>query len=208
MKTVFDYGEYEKLFTDERTQKIFNEVDKISKKTEIKYSLIGGMAAYIRVKNPPDDFPDLDFQLFCRVSDGKKFIEAVSKRPKFELISAGFEDDATFGVLFYDEDIQVDIFTDMEQLKPAKTSRMANVELSPVEFLIIEKLIRSKASDIRSVLDLLAFEDYDKRVLYQMARERHLSGAIRHLEYFARRIVLGKISKSGIESVVKRLTDS
>lgn len=207
-RTVFDYGEYEKLYTDKRTSKIFDEVDQLAKKMKMKYALIGGLAAYIIIKNPPQDIPDVDFQIYADGVSGRRFIEALARRPKFDLGQFAFEKDASFGMFMYDDWVQVDVFTDLENLEPDKTNRFVNVEIEPVEYLIIEKMIRAKPDDVRSALDLLAYTDYDKRLLHQLARERHLTGVINHMEYFSRRIAAGRISDDGIKSIVKRISVS
>ncbi len=208
IKASFDYGEYEKLYADKRTEKVLSEVDKLAKKMKVKYALIGGLATYIHVKNPPEDYPDIDFQLYCDAKLGRKFLEALALRPKFELGQFAYEDQAVFGMFIYDDWVQVDIFTDIEDLEPRTTKRAAGVELNPVEYLIIEKMIRGNKSDVKSVLDLMAFSDYDKRLLHRLAKERHLTGAIGHLEYFSRRIAAGRVSSSGIKAIVDRIAQS
>lgn len=204
-KTVFEYGEYEKLHADKRTAKVFDEVDRLANKMKVKYALIGGLAAYLIVKNPPQDIPDIDFQIYTDGLEGEKFIKALTRRPKFELGQSSFGSYASFGMFMYDDWVQVDVFTDLENLEPEKTNRFSNVEVEPVEYLIIDKMISAREHDVKVALDLLAYADYDKGLLHQMARERRLTGVINHMEYFARRIAAGRISGAGIAALVKRL---
>lgn len=208
MNTSFDYGDYEKLYADKRTAKILGIVDKLAKDLGVKYALIGGLAAYIHVKNPPEDFPDIDFQLYCDGDDGWMFLNELAKKPKFLVGQIGREEESVFGMFLYDNWVQVDVFTDMEDLEPRNTNRLVDVEVNPVEYLIIEKMIRGNENDVKSVLDLLAFKDYDKRLLAQLARERHLTGAIGHLQYFARRIATGRVTPEGVKAIVKRIASS
>lgn len=205
MTTAFDYGEYEKLHADQRTWKALECIDKVSKKTGTAYRLIGGLAAYMHVKNPPEDFPDIDIQIQSDAAGGEEFIRAVEQCPKFDLFQ--FEDSgaAVFGMFLYDKEIQIDMFTDLEQEEPNRTKRMKRVEVEPVEYLVIEKLMRGKAHDIKVVLDLLAFTDYDKRLLSQLAREKHLTGQVGHLQYFARSLAAGRLTPTALKNVVKRL---
>lgn len=205
---AFDYGEYEKMYADKRTVTALEEIDKAAEAIGIEYALIGGLAAYLYMKNPPEDFPDIDIQVYADSARCEVLIDALARRPKFKLGHRDYaedEFDAVFASFIYDKWVQVDIFNDMEQLQPTKTKRVKAVELEPVEYLVIEKLVRSNASDIKMVLDLLAYMDYDKRLLSKLAAERHLTGMVSHLRYFANKHSVGKLSQRAIDSIVKRL---
>jgi hypothetical protein len=208
MSTAFNYGDYEKLYeklhADKRTWKALKCIDKAAKKLGIDYALIGGLAAYMHVKNPPEDYPDIDIQIYSDAENGERLIKAIAKYPKFHLLQFENSGVASFGVFIYDKEIQIDAFTDLEQADPTDTKRMQGVE--PVEYLVIEKLMRGKSHDIKVVLDLLAFMDYDKALLSQLSRERHLTGVVGHIQYFARMLRAGRLTDTALNNIVSRLS--
>ncbi len=205
---AFDYGRYDLLMSDPRTQKVFETVDKLAAKMEIEYDLIGGAAIYLHSKNPQPDYPDIDFILYTTVVDAKEFILALSKKPKFSYGDLEVIDGASvFGMVMYDNKIQVDILTDMEEPKRhGKVKKIRGVSVEPVEYLIIEKIMRSRPADVRGALDLLAYMDYDKSLLGRLAREKRMTGEIHTLAHHAKRMAAGRLSKDGIENVVRRMS--
>ncbi len=204
--TAFDYGRYDLLYADPRTHRVLDDVDGLAKKMRIKYALIGGLAAYIYKRNPPDDYPDIDFLIYDSAERAADLIWALLKKPKWsdKFIDTD-ESDMIFAALFYDKEIQVDIFTSLDEKKKRPTVRKEKVELEMLEPLIVEKLIRGTQSDVRVALDLLAFCDYDRKLLSQIGREYRLTGMLADAGYWARRIKAGVVKPEGIAAVVKRL---
>lgn len=207
-KTAFDYGRYECLISDPRTKVILNAVDRLAEKMGVEYDLIGGLAVCLHSQNPPpDDVPDIDFLLYTTTVDAREFIEALSERPKFSLLKLDLYDFGVFGSVRYDKEIQVDLMTSLEnQRKPPKSLRKMGTEVEPVENLIIEKLITSKPRDITAALDLLAYMDYDKALLAEMAREKNLLHELSSLSYHARTMAAGRLSDKGIAGIVRRFS--
>lgn len=207
-KKAFDYGRYECLMSDPRTKAILKAVDLLSKKMGVGYTIIGGMAVCLYETNPPpDDMPDIDYVLFSTTVDAREFIETLSQRPRFSLLKLDLYDFGVFGSLRYDREIQVDLMTSLEnQRKPPKSLRKMGADIEPVEHLIIEKLITSKPHDIAAVLDLLAYVDYDKALLGEMAREKNLFHELSSLEYHARTMAAGRLSDKGIAGIVRRFS--
>lgn len=204
---AYDYGRYDALMADPRTQRVFKAVDNLASKMGIDYDLIGGAAVYLHSKNPPQDYPDIDFLLYATVVDAREFIETLSEKPKFSFGRLEINDGAVFGMVKYDNLIQVDILTDLEEPKRhGRVRKLRGVSVEPVEYLIIEKMMRPRPADVRSALDLLAYMDYDKSLLSRLAREKRLTGEIQSLEHHARRMAAGRLSKEGIQNVVSRLS--
>ena len=210
MKTeAFNYGEYERLWSDKRTHKVLAIVEKTAKWARVEYIVVGGLAAYLHAKNPPEDYPDIDIRLQTKGTRAAAFVAALAKTKGFALRFADHDEDEVFSTFVYDGDIQVDVFTSSDtSASIAKPKRIANTWVEPVEPLIVEKLIRGSEADVRMALDLLAYCDYDKRMLAQIAREFRITGAIHHAAYFARRMAVGRISKAGLDAVVKRLASA
>lgn len=202
---ALDYGRYDIFYGDPRTKKALSEIDGVAKKLDIQYALIGGLAAYLYSKNPPEDFPDIDILVYADLAGTMRVIKALSQRPKFEKGPVTVDGDVVFAMFRYDGYSQVDVFNDLDELMPKPTKRKKGVELEQVENLIIEKLIRPKATDVRMVLDLLAYVDYDKALLGQLARENHMTGMVNGLIYFSKNMAAGRMSKEGINAIVKRL---
>ncbi len=203
---AFDYGEYEKLYADPRAWKALTDIDKLAKKMKVKYALIGGGASFLHVKNPPEDYPDIDIIVYGEVSRAHDFIRSILEKKKYRARFVDVERDMVFAAVEYDGDIQIDIFTSIDESDPRTTKRINNVDVEPVEPLICEKLIRATPSDIRVALDLLAFSKYDRVLLSQIAREYRMTGMLNNAAYFARRLAAGVLSKSGVDNVVKRLS--
>lgn len=204
---AFDYGRYDELMADPRTQKVFDAVDRLAVKMDIKYDVIGGVAVYLHSKNPPQDYPDVDFLLYTTVVDAREFVEKLSEKPKFSFGSIEVIEGALFGMVKYDKKIQVDILTDMEEPhRHGKVKKIRGISIEPVEYLIIEKMMRPRPADVRAALDLLAHMDYDKSLLARLAREKRMTGEIASLAYHARNMAAGRLSKAGIENVVKRMS--
>lgn len=202
---AFDYGSYEAFFADPRAQEAFKIIDTAAKEARVKYAIIGGCAAYTYHKNPPDDIPDIDLLVYGLAPDAKRLFKNLEKRKHFEG-RLEIVDDQAFIMMLYKRDIQIDIFTSSDEGKALETLRIHGLEIEPVESLIIEKLIRATEADVRIALDLLAFVEYDKKLLNQIAREHRVTGDLKHAEYFAMRMAAGKASKQAIDSVVKRLS--
>ncbi len=206
---AFDYGEYARLAADPRTNEALAVLDTVAKKLRVKYSLIGGMAAYMHIKNPPEDFPDLDFVVHADALEAKEFVEALTvtdKRFRLRFMDMIDDDAAMFSTLIFDKDIQFDIFTSYDEQEPRKTDRMGGVDVSPVEPLIVEKIIRGRREDILMAVDLLAYTDYDKNLLSRIGAEYRITGALNTAAYWARRLAVGKLTREGLAAVVKRLT--
>lgn len=201
---AFDYGRYKEFIDDPRTQEALKILDAAAKKTKVDYAIIGGVASYLYHKNPPDDIPDIDILVYGNAADAERLFRDLKKRKSFEG-RLEIVDDQAFAMMLYKRDIQIDILTSSDEKKARKTRRLHGVELEPVEPLIIEKFIRGNESDIRVALDLLAYVDYDKRLLNQLAQEHRLTGDVKHAEYFAMRMAAGKVSTATIDAVVKRL---
>lgn len=209
MDTVeaFDYGRYDLLMADPRTNKILKIVDDLAAKLKIDYDLIGGVAVYLHSRSNPQDYPDIDFLLYTTVPQARKLVDELAAKPKFFLGSVEMIDEAMFAMLKYDKAIQVDFLTDIEEpSKHPKSKTVRGVSVEPVEYLIIEKMMRARPSDVRSALDLLAHMDYDKSLLARLAREKHMTGEIANLTYHARNMAAGRLSQEGIQNVVKRLS--
>lgn len=204
---AFDYGRYDLLMADPGTKKVFKAVDALAKRMDIEYDLIGGIAVYLHSKNPPKDYPDIDFLLYTTVAEAREFVERLSEKSGFSFGSLDVIDGAVFGMLKYDKKIQVDILTDLEEPKrhgPVKKVRGVSIE--PVEYLIIEKMMRPRPADVRAALDLLAYMDYDKALLSRLAREKHMTGEIATLSYHAKNMAAGRLTEAGIKNVVNRLS--
>ncbi len=82
---ALDYGQYKELHDDKRTQAALKAIDSLAKKMSVSHAIIGGFAAYLYAKNPPEDFPDVDIILYEEVDKAKTFIKALGKLPKFHL---------------------------------------------------------------------------------------------------------------------------
>ncbi len=201
---AFDYGKYKEFLDDPRAQEALGLIDAAAKKTKVKYAIIGGVAAYLYKDNPPDDIPDIDVLVYDSALDAKRLFLDLRKRKHFEG-RIEIVDDQAFAMMLYKRDIQIDILTSSDEVKSRDTRRVHGVEIEPVEPLIIEKFIRGNESDIRVALDLLAYVDYDKKLLNQIAQQHRLTGDVKHAEYFAMRMAAGKASKQAIDAVVKRL---
>lgn len=205
MRTAFEYGEYDAFYADARTKKAMKDIDVLAKKMGISYALIGGMASYLNVKKNPEDFPDIDILVYSSVPDAKRFIKALAKKPKYHIEFIDDLEDAVFAGIYYDKDVQIDVFTSLDDQGEKKTHRIADIETELIEPLIIEKLIRSTEADIRIALDLLAFADYDRKMLTEIGREWRVTGVLQHAIYLSRRLKAGILTKSGLDSVVKRM---
>lgn len=204
-KNALDDGEYERLANDPRTKRALAVIDVLAKKMNVTYGIIGGFAVYLQVNNPPEDFPDIDIIIYGDTATAKKFVEALASKSKFVLrFSDHVGNEALFATFIYDSEIQIDILQDSTESKPKKTKRIKGSE---VESLIVEKLIRGSESDIKMVLDLMAFADYDKALLSQLGREWRCTGKINSLGYFARRLAVGILTKQGISNVAKRFAN-
>ncbi len=205
MEEAFNYGRYDDLMSDPRTDKVMKAVDKLASKMKIEYDLIGGAAVYLHAKNPPDDYPDIDFLLYTTVAEAREFVERLAILPKFSFGSVEIAGGAVFGMVKYDGKIQVDILTDVEEpRRHGKVRKIRGVSVEPVEYLIIEKMMRPRPSDVRAALDLLAYSDYDKTLLAQLAREKRMTGEIASLSYHAKNMAAGRLNKAGIQNVVNR----
>lgn len=204
---AFDYGQYQKLYDDPRTKKALQEIDTLSKKMGVKYAIIGGLAVYLHVKNPPEDFPDVDVLLYGEIEAAKSYIKALSRRPKFwlQFLDCPQEFKACFATMTYDGDIQIDLLTSLNEKKAKPTKRIEDVEIKPTEPLIVEKLIRGTREDVLMAIDLLAYTDYDKALVHKIAAEYKATGMYQHAAYFARRLAAGVLSRSGLENVLRRL---
>lgn len=207
----FAYGAYEEFYADARTKKVLEDVDLLAKRMKIEYAVIGGLAAYIHRKNPPEDYPDIDVLILDSASDAIRFIKTLTKKPKYHVKFVDIEegDDhvpaMVFAAILYDRDIQVDIFTSSDA-EVSNTVRKHGVELEMIEPLIVEKLIRGTEADIRIVIDLLAHADYNRKLLSQIGREFQATGMLEQAAYWARRWAAGRLDKRGLDNVVKRLS--
>ncbi len=207
----YDYGQYEEFYSDPRTQKVLADVDALAKRMKIDYAIIGGIAAYLHVQNPPEDYPDIDVLIYNPAPDAIRFVKKLTRKEKYHVKFVDIDegDDRpgmVFAAIVYDKDIQLDVFTSYDESTARKTIRRNGVELEMIEPLIVGKLIRGTDEDIRSALDLLAFVDYDKRLLSQLGRECRVTGLLEQAAYWARRMAAGRLSKNGIVSVVARLS--
>lgn len=198
---VFDCGEYDKLWADSRTVAALNEIDKLSKKMKLRYAIIGGSAAYLYVSNPPPpDDPDVDILLDDTPQRSIAFIETLSKKPNFKLDVFDVDEDVApdeqvvFSRLSYGKDVKLDIFTSLDAKLPAKLPRRRSFCVEPIEPLIIEKLIRASADDMRMVVSLLAYAKYDSGLLKVLAKERNSEYTLRKATFLARKIKDGEYS--------------
>lgn len=207
---AFDYGAYAEFYDDPRTQKAMADIDALAKRLRVEYAVIGGVAAYIHTKNPPEDYPDLDVLILDDAKDAIRFVKTLTKKPKYHVKFIDIEEgddnapDMMFAAIIYDRDIQIDIFTSSDA-EVSKTVRKQGVELEMIEPLIVEKLIRGTEADIRIVIDLLAHSDYNKKLLSQIGREFNATGMLEQAAYWARRMAAGRLTKSGLDAVVRRL---
>lgn len=208
---AFDYGAYQEFYDDPRTQKALKEIDALSKKMKISYAIIGGIAAFIYVKNPPEDYPDIDVLIYNDASDAVRYINALSKKTGYhkKFMDVDESEDGrpemVFSTVLFEKDIQIDIFTSRDESEIRKTIRAEGIEIEMVEPLIVEKLIRGSEADIRIVIDLLSCKDYSKKLLSQIAREHNATGMLENATYWARRWSAGRLSKVGLDAVVKRI---
>ncbi len=209
---AFDYGQYKEFYDDPRTQKALKDIDALSKKMSVSYAIIGGIAAFIHVKNPPEDYPDIDVLIYNEAPEAVKFINALSKKAGYhrKFIDIDEAEDGrpemVFSTVILDKDIQIDIFTSRDENVIRETIRAEGVEIEMVEPLIIEKLIRGTEEDIRVAIDLLAYKDYSKKLLSQIAREYNSTGMLENLTYWARRWSAGRLTEAGLNAVVKRIS--
>jgi hypothetical protein len=203
---AFDYGEYDKLWALPKTHKALAAIDRLCKTAGVRYAVVGGLAAYLQAQNPPEDYPDIDVMLYAKPAAAVPVLRALAAAPGFAMRFNDVEEDAVFATYVYGGMVQVDVFTSMDATTPKKTRRIGHVDVEPVEPLIVEKLIRGTPADIRMALDLLAFADYDKALLAQLCREFRVTGAMQTAAYFARRLAVGRMTKDGIDTVVRRLT--
>ncbi len=211
---AFQYGAYKEFYDDPRTQKALKDIDALCKKMNVSYAIIGGIAAFIHVKNPPEDYPDIDVLIYSDASEAIRFIKAISKKPGYHLKFMDVDEaedgrpEMVFSTVILEKDIQIDIFTSRDENVIRETIRAEGVEIEMVEPLIIEKLIRSTEEDIRIVIDLLAYKDYNKKLLSQIAREYKSTGMLENATYWARRWAAGRLSEAGLNAVVKRIAKS
>lgn len=210
---AFDYGRYDDFYADPRVKKILKDIDKMAISLSVEYRLVGGLSVYLHAKNPPEDFPDIDILIPAGPADAKRLANAVRGLPKYHRINVQEtinndtgEVDSLFASLLYDDAIQVDIFTSFDEPVGQTKRRMRGVDLKQVELLIVEKLITEKPADSRAVLDLLAYADYDKRLLATIVSEYRETGRLNYAMYWARRMATGRLTKEGIDAVVKRLS--
>jgi len=203
---AYDYGEYERLARDPRTRRALAALNRACGSARVRYAVVGGYAAYLHTHNPPTDFPDIDVLLYADGREARAVVERLARTPGFNLLFAEVGDGAMFSTFEYDGAIQIDVFTSTDERVPRATRRIRNVSVEPVEPLIVEKLIRGTRSDVLMALDLLAYTDYDRRLLSELGRQYRMSGMLHTAAYFARRMAVGRLSKAGLESVAKRLT--
>ncbi len=209
---AFADGRYQEFYADPRTKKVLADIDALARKMKVAHAVIGGMAAYLHHKNPPLDYPDIDVLIYDPAPVAIRFIKTLTKKPKYHVKFVDIEeghgegdDGMVFAAILYDRDIQVDIFTSNDEKVARKTIRKAGVELEMIEPLIIEKLIRGTEADVRIAIDLLAYKDYDKKLLSQIAREFKATGMLEDAAYWARRLAAGRVAKAGVDAVVRRL---
>lgn len=206
---AFDYGEYQRLYDDPRAKLALKKLDAVAKKMRVRYAIVGGMASFLHVKNPPEDFPDIDILVYGSALKAKAFVETLTKDSLFHLRFIDMvigETTAMFSTLIYSKDIQFDIFTSDDEPTPRKTKRVSGVDVEPVEPLIVEKLIRGSREDVLMAVDLLAYTDYDKGLLSRIGAQYKITGALNTAAYWARRLAVGKLTREGLAAVVKRLT--
>jgi len=201
----FDYGQYAELNKDKRTWQALRSVESLAKRHKIQYAVVGGFAAYLQSKNPLEDYPDIDILLYADYTAADEFLRLLSLLPKFKVFFVDNTEVGVFGSFLYDGDIQFDFFTSLDAAQPEKSDRIRGIAVEPVESLI---------ADIRMALDLLAYTDYDRRWLYVLADDYHISrkthpgqrrGTVGTAMHFARRLAAGKLSPEGLNNVVKRL---
>lgn len=207
---AFEYGQYEKMWRDPRTQEAIAAVDSLAKKKRVQYAVVGGLAAYLHVNNPPEDYPDIDILIYGSPKNASRFVTALAMLKGFSLrfkdeMDCDGESGQMFASLTYKCDIQVDIFTSFDESSPRATKMLSKVQVEMVEPLIIEKLIRGTPADLRMTLDLLAYADYDRRLLFQLAAQYRATGMLADASYWARRLAVGKLKKSGVNLVIRRL---
>ncbi|MGD0088566.1 MAG: hypothetical protein ABSE73_01475 [Planctomycetota bacterium] len=205
MKTAFHYGEYERLAKDPRTQRILKAVERVARKLSVKYALVGGLATYLHTGKPPEDYPGIDILLYAPVAAADEFFKRLAGEPDFHFGSWEVTDDASavFATFFYDGAIQVDVFNAGNVARPRRTRRMMRAGLWPVEPLIVGYVISGTHDDLRMVLDLLAYTDFDRRLLFQIGWERGIVQKLAKADRFAWQMGLGKLTKRRIETWVR-----
>lgn len=203
---AFDYGEYEKFYADARVQRVLKTIDRLAHKMNIQYQIIGGLAAYMYRKNPPQDGPDIDIMILTK-GRCEAFAKALySASDKFRRAQWDVDGDDCFVTMIYDGEIQVDILTQTDKQNYRKPPRVSEMDLEPVEPLIVEKLVRGSVDDILVAIDLLAFMDYDKTLLSQIAREYLATGMLRQAEWAAHRWAAGRLTKAVLKNVAERIS--
>lgn len=206
MHPIFDYGEYEKFYADKRVKRALKVMDKLAKKMRIKYAIIGGLGAYLHVNNPPQDEPDIDILVY-NIDDARRFIRALGKTPGFKANLIDDQDEVIFAHLRFEREIQIDILTSFDESEARETTRIKGVNVEAVEPLIVEKLVRATTADVRMALDLMAFADYNKSFLFDIAREYHMTPTIAKTAAFARRMFRGDATEAEVDDMIQKLAD-
>lgn len=204
--TVYDYGQYKELGSDKRFGRIVSSLNGVSRKTKVRYAVVGGWASFLHTMNPPGDYPDLDIMLDSDLSGGVRFVNALRREPKFRVILFDDSGSDMFSSLFYDEEIQLDVFTDQKTREFLRGGpRRRGLPLEPMEPLIAEKIVRGSRDDLLMAVDLLATGRYDQTLLHELARDMRASGQIRLMERIASAYVSGAFSKGQVLNAIRRM---
>ena len=204
--TIYNYGEYERLFRNKNLKKAFHIINRISKKLKIGYFIVGGSAVYLHIKNPPVDYPDIDIMLDTDKKRAEDFAFELRKND-FRIIS--FEpswEDAFIRAEF--KNLGFEIFTSQEERKYLwKPHIIKQLKVKPIEGLIIEKLIRESYPDTLMAIDLLASKKYNFNMLILLAkRYTGLTNKLLRLKWIADVYVKGIISKKKLQKYVKKIS--
>lgn len=174
--SLFDYGQYRELFADKRTLEALSKIKSVAKRTKVRWYLVGGAAVYLLVKNPPQDYPDLDV-LIDATKDKARALVSGLRRSGFEKILYDESDVDVFSAMTW-KGIQLDLFTSREQPTGIRPIELGTILVEPAEHLIVEKLIRGTYEDLLMAMDLLCRVKIDKTILYDLAARHRLTGRI------------------------------
>lgn len=205
---VYDYGEYDRLFASSDLKRSLKTLNEVARRLRTRYWIIGGAAVYLHVKNPPEDMPDIDVLLDADKETGGRFVDA--------LVASGFrtemrEEDAPgdmFAALRF-RSVNFDIFTSQETRRTMRrTMTIRGQSVEAVEPLIVEKIIRASYEDVLMAVDLLANAPYDRRVLWEIARQYRAWGKLAFLEKIARSFNKGVWSADEVRRLARRFSKS
>ncbi|MGH8474653.1 MAG: hypothetical protein ACRER2_02590 [Methylococcales bacterium] len=207
--TAYDYSGYEELFSDPQVPRVLGAIKAVAKKLgKIRWYVVGGSATFLHTRNPPEDEPDIDILIDAPVERAKRFVMALLNRHGFSQVIYDASEKDIFATLQYGTNgIKLDLFTSHEQPRGLATVTRRGVPLEPVEYLIIEKLIRPRWEDILMVIDLLARAKPNLPVLYRIA-EQHGPEIVKRLLDTRKLFIMSmRVSADRIKREAQRLAE-